>query len=126
MTSAARSLDEVDGERGSHIAGDQRLLDLVPGRAVGGPEIPAELCHERAAGLLEPFVERVGRRDGEERGRVERRVCGHVGLGGWRVRLLGGWGGAPLERQLVCPLHRDGLGRDRSFEVDRIVWRRRR
>ena len=32
----AGTLDEVDGEGGADVAGDQRLLDVVPGRSLAG------------------------------------------------------------------------------------------
>ena len=72
---AARPLDDVDGQRRADVAGDERLLDVVPGRAAGFAEEAAELRHEAAAGPLEAGVERRrGRGLGErESGRTARR-----------------------------------------------------
>ena len=61
----ARPLDEVDGERRTDVAGDERLLDVVPHRPVGAAEVAAELAdHEAATRPLEAVVESVGGSDG--------------------------------------------------------------
>ena len=73
---SAGALDEVDGQRRSDVAGDERLLDVVPGRSVGAAQVAPELGHERRRGSSRALIERVGGRDGEERGRVEGCVCG--------------------------------------------------
>ena len=77
----AGALDEVHGERRSDIAGDERLLDVVPLRPVGVAEEAAQLGHEPAAGPFESLVEGVGRGDREERGRIEWRVGRSLGDG---------------------------------------------
>ena len=44
VVSLAGALDEVDGQGGPDVAGDERLLDLVPRRPFAGPrpEEPAQ------------------------------------------------------------------------------------
>ena len=85
VAATARPLDEVHGQRRAHVARDERLFDVVPGRAVDAAEIATELGHERAARPLQALIERVRGGDREEGGRVERRV------GSFRLGLGGSW-----------------------------------
>ena len=59
VAAPAGALDEVDRERRADVAGDERLLDVVPGRTLAGagPEEAAQAGHEAAAGPFEAGLE---------------------------------------------------------------------
>ena len=68
--SEARHLDDVHRQRRADVTGDERLLDVVPGRIIGtGPDDASEAGHETATRALEAGVERanVFRLDGRRR-----------------------------------------------------------
>jgi hypothetical protein len=83
VTAAAGTLHEVDGQGGTDVTGDERFLDVVPLRIVAAEET-AELAHEPGARSFQALVEGVGRSDGEECGRIERRVHRSFGIRGCR------------------------------------------
>ena len=57
VAALARALDEVHRQGGPDVAGDQRLLDLLPVRPAGHAERAAEPGAEPGAGLLEAVLE---------------------------------------------------------------------
>ena len=72
-------LDDIHRQRCADVTGDERLLDVIPGRIIGaGPDGATEAGHEAATGALETRVERT-----DVLGLGERRRSGdRLGLGG--------------------------------------------
>ena len=119
LASLPGALDEIDRQRGADVTGDERLLDLVPLRAVGVPEVATELGHQAGAGLLEAGLERTFRDDGEERGRVERRVRGRRRrLGG--ASNVGGSAGVATGGSTAAP---PGASPSDRFDFEGFGWR---
>ena len=137
VATLAGPLDEIDGERRADVAGDERLLDVVPLRVVAAEEA-AQLGHEAGPRPLEALVEgvRPGRRRGRRSDRTaRRRARGPVGRPGSgaaparaRVRLGLGLGlrlrlglGRRARPQARAPARAPDLGLGlRQVEVGRI------
>ena len=112
VASRAGPLDDVDRQGGADVAGDERLLDVVPRRASPArPEEAAQPGHEAAAGPLEAGVEAraSGAAGDAARGRCRRPALARSGSAG-RRRRAAGLGRAP-DRAARARTARQRVGR---------------
>ena len=117
---APGAVDELDRQRGADVAGDERLLDVVPRRPLGavGDEGAAQSRHEAAPGALQPGIECGGgvwsrdRRRGDRLGLADRLGPGgrrgSAGVSGVGISMVTTDGGAGSNGKTRI---RGGLGR---------------